>query len=55
MVAVRSSRDGQLDTAMHDMGSLRHTLQIDLLRDWAYLALDLNVCSAEEGGQQVLR
>ena len=44
-----------MDTAMHDMGSLRHTLQIDLLRDWAYLALDLNVCSAEEGGQQVLR
>ena len=27
-----------MDTAMHDMGSLGHTLQIDLPRDWASLA-----------------
>ena len=26
-------------TTMHDMGSLGHTLQIDLSRDWANLAL----------------
>ena len=25
----------RMDTAMHDMGSLSHTLQIDLPRDWA--------------------
>ena len=28
-----------MDTATHDMGSLDHTLQIDLSRDWANLAL----------------
>ena len=28
-----------MDTAMHDMGSQGHTLQIDLPRDWANLAL----------------
>ena len=28
-----------LTTAMHDMGSLGHTLQIDLPRDWANLLL----------------
>ena len=28
-----------MDTAMHDMGSLGHTLQIDRPRDWANLAL----------------
>ena len=28
-----------MDTAMHDMGSLGHTLQIDLPRDWVNLAL----------------
>ena len=28
-----------MDTAMHDMGSLGHMLQIDLPRDWANLAL----------------
>ena len=28
-----------MDTAMHDIGSLGHTLQIDLPRDWANLAL----------------
>ena len=28
-----------MDTAMHDMGSLGHMLQIDLSRDWANLAL----------------
>ena len=28
-----------MDTAMHDMGSLGHTLQIDLPRDRANLAL----------------
>ena len=28
-----------MDTAMHDMGSLGCTLQIDLPRDWANLAL----------------
>ena len=28
-----------MDTAMHDMGSLGHMLQIDLPRDWAKLAL----------------
>ena len=28
-----------MDTAMHEMGSLGHTLQIDLPRDWANLAL----------------
>ena len=28
-----------MDTAMHDMGSLGRTLQIDLPRDWANLAL----------------
>ena len=34
-----------MDTAMHDMGSLGHTLQIDLLRDWANLALYWGVCT----------
>ena len=29
-----------MDTAMHDMGSLSHTLQMGLPRDWASLALD---------------
>ena len=28
-----------MDTAMHDMGSLGRTLQIDFPRDWASLAL----------------
>ena len=28
-----------MDTAMHDMGCLGHTLQVDLPRDWANLAL----------------
>ena len=28
-----------MDTAMHDMGSLGRTLEIDLPRDWANLAL----------------
>ena len=28
-----------MDTTMHDMGSLGHTLQIELPRDWANLAL----------------
>ena len=28
-----------MDTTMHDMGSLGHTLQIDLPRNWASLAL----------------
>ena len=32
-----------MDTAMHDMGSLGHMLQIDLPRDWANLALYRNV------------
>ena len=32
-----------MDTAMHDMGSLGHTLQIDLPRDWASLALHRDV------------
>ena len=36
-----------MDTAMHDMGSLGRTLQIDLPRDWANLAL-------QGGGQPVL-
>ena len=30
---------------MHDKGSLGHTLQIDLPRDWANLALDWDVRS----------
>ena len=28
-----------MDTAMHDMGSTGHTLQMDLPQDWANLAL----------------
>ena len=28
-----------MDTAMHDVGSLGHTLQIDLPRDWENVAL----------------
>ena len=32
-----------MDTAMHDMGSLGRTLQIDLPRDWANLALHRDV------------
>ena len=28
-----------MDIAMHDMGCLGHTLQIDLPRDWVNLAL----------------
>ena len=32
-----------MDTAMHDMGSLGRTLQIDLPRDWASLALHRDV------------
>ena len=32
-----------MDTAMHDMGSTGHTLQIGLPRDWANLALDWDV------------
>ena len=32
-----------MDTAMHDMGSLGRTLQIDLPRDWAKLALHRDV------------
>ena len=32
-----------MDTAMHDMGSLGRTLQIDLPRDWASLALHQDV------------
>ena len=36
---------------MHDMGSLGHTLQIDLPRDWANLALYRDV---RRGGQPVL-
>ena len=40
-----------MDTAMHNMGSLGHTLQIDLPRDWANLALYRDV---EGGGQPVL-
>ena len=30
-----------MDTAVHDMGSLGHTLQMDVPRDWVYLALDV--------------
>ena len=40
-----------MDTAMHDMGSLGRTLQIDLSRDWANLALHWDVW---RGGQPVL-
>ena len=40
-----------MDTDMHDMGSLGHTLQIDLPRDWANLALYRDV---RRGGQPVL-
>ena len=32
-----------MDTAMHDMDSLGRTLQIDLPRDWASLALHRDV------------
>ena len=32
-----------MDTAMHDMGSQGRTLQIDLPRDWASLALHRDV------------
>ena len=32
-----------MDTAMHDMGSLGRTLQIDLPRDWANLVLHRDV------------
>ena len=32
-----------MDTAMHDMDSLGRTLQIDLPRDWASLALHWDV------------
>ena len=32
-----------MDTAMHDIGSLGHMLQIDLPRDWVNLALYRNV------------
>ena len=32
-----------MDTAMHDMSSLGRTLQIDLPRDWASLALHRDV------------
>ena len=38
--------------AMHDMGSLGHTLQVDHPRDWANLALYLDV---DGGGHPVLR
>ena len=37
-----------MDTAMHDMGSLGHTLRIDLPQDWAALG------RVEGGGQPVL-
>ena len=33
----------RMDTAMEDMGSLGRTLQIDLPRDWANLALHRDV------------
>ena len=33
----------RMNATMHDMGSLGHTLQIDLPRDWANLALYRNV------------
>ena len=33
----------RMDTAMHDMGSLGRTLQIDPPRDWANLALHRDV------------
>ena len=32
-----------MDTAMHDMGSLGCTLQIDIPRDWANIALHQDV------------
>ena len=33
------------DTAMHDIGSLRQMLQIELPKDWVNLALDyVNAC-----------
>ena len=32
-----------MDTAMHDVGSRGHTLQMDLPRDWADLALNQDV------------
>ena len=32
-----------MHTAMHDMGSLGRTLQVDLPRDWANLALHRDV------------
>ena len=37
------------------MGSLGHTLQTDLPRDWANLAVDRDVWRAEGGGQPALR
>ena len=46
--------DGQLDTTMHDMGSLSHTLQIYLPRDWENLALYWDVWRGLAGGEPVL-
>ena len=44
-----------MDTAMHDMGSLGHTLEMDLPRDWASPALALyRDVRVEGGGQPVL-
>ena len=42
-----------MDTAMHGIGSIGHTLQIDLPRDWTNLALYWDVWRAG-GGQPVL-
>ena len=44
-----------MDTAMHDAGSLGHTLQTDLPRDGANLALNRDVCVWGVSRQPVLR
>ena len=41
-----------MDTAMHDIGSLGHTLQIDLPRDWANLALYRDVGGGWSAGAE---
>ena len=41
-----------MDTAMHDMGSQSRTLQIDLPRDWANLALYRDVWRGGSAGAE---